>query len=197
MSYALSSWHPVESRRNGLWQNAAAVTLIGALAGTGGNVNAEHVFKHFGTGSASRPAYESRTAEFTRGLALELKSIRDALRLSVAETAQLFRVSRPTIYSWQNGNSIRLDSAERLRAIANALVPHLPLLEAQVGRVVHRSIEGRISLLQALAAGANADQTISKLAEILTREAAQRERLALRLKGRNSTRGSADLDELG
>lgn len=197
MSYTLSSWHPVGSRRNGLWQNAATVTLIGTLAGTGGNINAEHLFRHFGTGSSSRPAYELRTAESTRGLALELKSIRGALRLSVAETAQLFRVSRPTIYSWQNGNSIRPDSAKRLRDIANAITPHLSLLEAQIGRVAHRSIEGRVSLLQALSADSNVDQTISRLVEILNLEVAQRERLALRLKGRNSTRGSADLDELG
>lgn len=197
MAYALSSWHPVEPRRNGLWQNAAAVTLIGVLAGTGGSVNAEQIFKHFGTGSASRSAHDPRVAVPVQGLVLELKSIRTALRLSVAETALLFGVSRPTIYSWQNGNRISLENAERLRAIADALTPHLPLLEVQVGRVVHRAIAGRTSLLQALATGANADQAVSQLADILTRETAQRERLARRLQGRNGSRGAADLDALG
>ena len=196
MTYALPSWHPVEPRRNGLLQNAAAVTLIGVLAGTGGNVNAEQVCKHFGTGSASRSAHDFR-AEPVQSLAVELKSIRNALRLSVAETAQLFSVSRPTIYSWQNGNPISLENAERLRAMANALTPHLQLLQAQVGRIAHRAIEGRTTLLQALAAGTNADQTISQLTEILLREAAQRERLARRLHGRNGGRGAADLDALG
>ncbi len=197
MTYALPSWHPIEPRRNGLWQNAAAVTLFGVLAGTGGNVSAEQILKHFGTGSASRPAHDSRVAEPVQGLAIEVKSIRKALRLSVAETAQLFGVSRPTIYSWQNGNPISVENSERLRAIADALTPHLPLLEAQVGRVAHRAIQGRTTLLQTLATGTSADQSISQLVKILAQEKAQRERLAHRLQGRNGSRGSADLDTLG
>lgn len=199
MTYALSSWHSVEPRRNGPWQNAAAATLIGmgVLVGTGGNISAEQLFRHLGTGSASRPVYGSREAAPTQGYAVELRSIRGALRLSVAETAQLFGVSRPTIYSWQNGNPIRLENAGRLRAIANALTPHLHLLEGQVGRVAHRAINGRTTLLQTLAAGASVDQAISQLVEILAHETAQRERLAYRLQGRNGSRGSADLDTLG
>lgn len=197
MTYALPSWQPVEPRRNGLWQNAAAVTLIGVLAGTGGDVSVEQVLKHFGTGSASRPAHYSQAAKRDQGLVIELKAIRDALRLSVAETAQLFDVSRPTIYSWQNGNPISPENAERLREITNALTPHLHLLEAQVGRVAQRAIKGRTTLLQTLAAGSSADQAISQLAEILARETVQRERLANRLLGRSGSRGSADLDTLG
>ena len=195
MTYEFRSWQPVEPRRNGLWHNAAAVTLIGVLAGTGGNVCAGQI--HFGTGSASRGTLGSQTAVADQGLAIELMSIRDVLRLSVAETAQLFGVSRPTIYSWLRGNSINCENANRLHAIANALTPHLRVLESQVGRVAHRVIEGRTTLLQSLAAGKSADQAISQLAEILSRETAQRERLALRLQGRSVTRSSADLDTLG
>lgn len=198
MTYAFRSWQPVEPRRNGLWQNAAAMTLIGVLAGTGGHPSAEQVLKPFGTGSASRPVHGLRAAaERDQGLAIELKAIRNALRLSVAETAQLFSVSRPTIYSWQNGNPISPENAERLRAIANALTPHLPLLEAQVGRVAHRAIDGRATLLQKLAEGEGVDQAISQLSKILERETAQRERLAYRLHGRSGSRGSADFDTLG
>lgn len=197
MAYALPSWHPVEPRRNGLWPNAAAVTLVGVLAGTGGNVSVEQIIKRFGTGSAYRPSYDARAVETAQGLAIELKSIRSALRLSVAETAQLFDVSRPTIYSWQNGNQISLAKAERLRAIATALAPHLQLLEAQVGRVAHRAIEGHTTLMEALAGGASADEAINRLTEILARETAHRERLAQRLQGRSSSRGSADIDTFG
>lgn len=197
MTQTLPSWQPVEPRRNGLWQNAATVTLIGVLAGTGGDISVEQILRHFGTGSASRSAQDSQAAEPGHGFAIDLKTIRAVLRLSVAETAQLFGVSRPSVYSWQNGNPISPENAERLCEIATALTPHLQLLEAQVGRVAHRAIEGRTTLLQALAAGTDADQAISQLAEILSREAAQRERLAQRLQGRNGNRGSADLDSLG
>ncbi len=197
MTYAFPSWQHVEPRRAGLWQNAAAMTLIGVLAGTGGHVSAEQILNHFGTGSASRATHDTQALVPDQGLAIELSSIRDALRLSVAETAQLFGVSRPTIYSWQRGNPINPENAERLRAIANALTRHFHLLGAQVGRVAHRAIEGRTTLLQTLAAGENANEAINRLAEILAREAAQRDRLTRRLQGRIGSRGSADLDTLG
>lgn len=196
MTYAFRSWEPVEPRRKGVWQNAVAVTLIGVLAGTGGNVSAAQILQHFGTGSVSPAVHNLRAAVTYQGLAVELQSIREALRVGVAETAQLFGVSRPTIYSWQNGNPISPENAERLCAIANAIAPHLDLLAAQVGRVAHRAIEGRTTLLQKLAEGANADQVIGQLTEILTREAAQRERLTRRLQGRTGGRGAADLDTL-
>ncbi len=198
MTYASASWQPVEPRRNGLWKNAAAVTLIGVFAGTGGHVGVEQILKHFGTGAASRPAHDLQAlAELDQGLSFELKWIRETLRLSVAETAQMFGVARPTIYSWHKGNPIRPKNAERLRAIANALTPHLHLLETQVGRVAQRAIEGRKTLLQKLAEGVSADQAIGQLVDILSHETAQRERLTHRLQDRNSNRGSADLDTLG
>ncbi|MGD9582301.1 MAG: hypothetical protein AB7V26_01335 [Lysobacterales bacterium] len=197
MTYEFPSWQPVEPRRIVGWSNAFAVTLVGALAGTGGDVSAEQVLRHIGTGSASRALHASQAVPTNQGVAVELTSIREALRLSVAETARLFGVSRPTIYSWQNGNPINPEKAERLRAITNALAPRLRLLEAQVGRVAHRVIEGRSTLLQKLAGGASAEQAISQLSEILTREATQRKRLAKRLRGHTGSRGSAELDTLG
>lgn len=197
MTDAVSSWQPVKPQRNGLWQNAAVITLVGVLAGTGGHVSAEQILKQFGTGSASRIAHGLQAAERDHGLAVELKVIREALRLSVAETAQMFGVSRPTIYNWQNGSPISSIKAERVREIASAIAPHLRLLEAQVGRVADRAIEGRMTLLQTLVRGSSADKSIKQLIEIIERETAQRERLARRLQGRSGSRGSVDLDILG
>lgn len=197
MRHAIQSWQPIEPRRKGLLQGAAVVTLIGALAGTGGDISVERIRKYPGTGSALRTSRDSQAAQREHGLATELKLIRKALRLSVAETAQLFGVSRPTIYSWQNGNPLNLENAEQLYAIVNAITPHLPLLETQVGRVAHRAIEGRTTLLRSLAAGRNADQAMSQLVELLAREATQREQLARRLQDRGGSRGAADIDTLG
>lgn len=183
-----------------IWQpvicGAAAVTLI-ALAGTGGDVRSDQITRHFGTGSVVASPNAPQVAASRQSLALELKLIRETLRLSVAETAQLFCVTRPTVYSWQNGNPISGENSERLRALASALVPHLNLLHAQVGRVAQRAIEGRTTLLQKLAAGADAHATVAQLVAILSREATQRERLARRLQGRAGNRGAADLDALG
>lgn len=197
MTQALSTWPVYEPRRNGVLRSTAVVTLIGVLAGTGGYVTREQIVRHYGTGSTTDVARALTNAVPEQGLAIELQLIREALRLSVAETAMLFGVRRPTIYNWQNGKPISPENAERLREIAQALEPHLQIIQAQVGRVAHRAIEGRSTLLQMLAQGANAQEAIGRLATILGREAAQRERLARRLQGRTGNRGAADLDSLG
>jgi transcriptional regulator with XRE-family HTH domain len=168
------------------------------LSGTGGFVTSrEQIIKYLGTGSPTAPALAPTIFASRQGLNVELQTIRNALRLSVAETARLFGVTRPTIYSWQNGNSVSPENAERLREIAQALVPHLRTIEAQVGRVAHRAVEGRLTLLERLTQGEDAREVIDRLASLLNREAAQRERLAHRLQGRTGNRGDADLDALG
>ncbi len=197
MTQALRTWPTYEPRRNGVLHGTAVVTLIGVLAGTGGYVTREQIIKHYGTGSPTDAARALTTTASEQGFAVELELIREALRLSVAETAQLFGVTRPTIYSWQNGKPISPENAERLREIAQALEPHLQIIQAQVGRVAHRAIEGRSTLLQMLAQGADAQEAFGRLAIILGREATQRERLARRLQGRSGGRGAADLDSLG
>lgn len=172
-----------------------AWTVAGVI-GTGGYVSGERVYAAHGTGSATlSPTSAPLAAE--PGLAVELKLVRELLRLSVAETAQLFGVTRPTIYSWQSGKPISPENAERLREIAQALERHLPILQAQSGRVAQRAIVGRSTLLDLLAQGAPAQPAVDQLAELLAREAVQRERLARRLHGRSGERGAADLDTLG
>ena len=193
----LPSWQPYANRSTGRLQGTVAATLFAWGAGTGGDVVPDQFIKQFGTGSAIQISMGSLPGAPAQGLAVELRTIRDALRLSVAEMAQLFDVSRPTIYSWQNGNPIHDHNADRVRTITRAVAPHLALLESQVGRVAHRAIEGRTTLLQKLALGSNVAETIAQLAGILQREAAQRERLSERLRNRGGARGAADLDALG
>lgn len=191
----LPSWMALATRRTGLVQAASATLFV--VFGPGAEADAAQHIKHFGTGSTLQIAQPTERAAQPADLCVELKTIKDVLGLSVSELAQLFGVSRPTIYSWQEGNRVSEGHAKRIRDIARALEPRLSLFDAQVGRIAHRAIDGRVSLLQKLAEGANAEQAIGKLADILQREAAQRERLASRLRGRNTDRGSPDLDDLG
>lgn len=175
-------------------------TVAGVIS-TGGTLTSAQIHAAHGTGAAllssagALRSVEPRTTE--PGLEVELTLVRESLRLSVAETAQLFGVSRPTIYSWQSGKPISPENAERLREIAQALAPHLSILQAQSGRVAQRAIAGRSTLLDLLAQGAPAQPAVDQLAELLAREAVQRERLARRLQGRSGERGAADLDTLG
>lgn len=191
----LPSWRPLAARRTGLAQAATATLFV--VFGASAEADGAQYIKHFGTGSTLQIAQPTERAAQAADLCVELKTIKDVLGLSVSELAQLFGVSRPTIYSWQEGKRVSEGNAKRIRDIASALAPRLALLDTQVGRIAHRAIDGRTTLLQMLAQGADAEQAIGKLADILQREAAQRERLASRLRGRNTDRGSPDLDALG
>jgi len=196
MSYG--QWVSVKPPRTELRSKVVVASLcLGIMAGTGGELQSDQILSRFGTGSVRDHVSDSSAKQRQQGLAVELSAIRQALRLSVAESAQLFGVSRPTIYSWQEGNPIGIANSERLLAIFRAVEPHLQLFSAQVGRVAHRAIEGRTTLLQKMTAGGNADEAIGQLMAILGRESAQREGLAGRLQGRSSNRGAADLDALG
>jgi transcriptional regulator with XRE-family HTH domain len=130
----------------------------------------------------------------TVDLEFELKLIRETLHLSAADTARLFGVTRSTVCSWQSGQPISSVNAERLHEIVQALEPHLPILQTQSGRLAHRAIAGRSTLLDLLAQGSPAQQVVDQLAELLAQEAVQRERLARRLQGRDGSCGAADLD---
>lgn len=191
----LQSWRPVESRRTGLVQAAAATLFVvcGAHAGD----DAAQQIKFFGTGSTLQTVQSAERGTQSTNLSVELKTIKDALGLSVSELAQLFGVTRPTIYSWQGGSRVTEGHAKRIRDIARAIEPRLSLLDTQVGRIAHRAINGRATLFQILREGEDVAQTMDKVADILQREAAQRERLAARLRGRSTDRGGPDLDVLG
>lgn len=191
----LPSWRPLAARRTGIAQAATATLFV--VFGASAEADAAQHIKHFGTGSTLQIAQPPGRATQPVDLSVELKAIKDVLRLSVSELAQLCGVTRPTIYSWQEGKRVSEGNAKRIRDIANALAPRLSLFDTQVGRIAHRAIDGRTTLLQKLAGGADAEQAIGKLADILQREAVQRERLASRLRGRNTDRGSPDLDALG
>ena len=192
-----TAWQPIAPRRATLLQSTAAAGLIGFLAGTGGDVSRDRIVTYSGTGSIIVSSLNAVTGVPVQGLTVELNFVRQVLRLSIAETASLFGVSRPTIYSWEKGNQLGNKNSARLRAIFDALTPHLKFLEIQAGRIAHRAIQGRITLLQKLAEGGDAQQAIKELVALLVQETAQRERLSLRLQGRSGDRGTADLDALG
>ena len=197
MTSTLPTWNLHHSPRRDAGQNIAVWILAGVIAGTGGSVTGDKAIKHFGTGSPLRALTGSTARAATQGFAVELQLIRETLRLSVAEIARLFGVTRPTIYSWQNGATASPENAQRLQEIVHALDLHKDIITPEGGRVAHRAIDGRTTLLQMLAQGANAQDAISRLAGILTNEAAQRDRLARRLHGRTRNLGEADVDTFG
>ncbi len=186
-----SAWSSIK-RSSGSLQASVLMVL---LAGTGGDINAS-CLPRASTGADAPSLARPITAPPRRDQVIHLHTIRSALRLSVTEMAQLFAVTRPTIYSWQSGNAISPAHAHQVRKLADALEPHLALFETQIGRIAQRAIDGRTTLLQMLSKGAEPDLAFGHLATILNEETAQSERLSMRLRGRNGNRGAADLDAL-
>lgn len=176
---------------------ATALWLAGAMAGTGGSVPEGSVKNRMGTGSPISGRQGAHGHFVANGLSAKLDTIRSALRLSVAELAELLGVSRPTIYSWQRGGSSTETHAARIRTIVNALEPHLAQLSVHSGRIARRAIDGRASLLEILRSGEPPQEAIGRLVDVLQQDAAQRRRLAHRLQGKTIARGSADIDVLG
>lgn len=198
MSYGQSGWTRVSLPANSPRASGAAVAVLtlALCAGTGGTARPEEVLSRFGTGSFVRGNAVQLAPVAQQGLSLQLSIVRAALQLSVAETADLFGVSRPTIYSWQAGRPGNEHHEIRVRALANAIEPYLALLE-RTDRASRRVISGTATVLDSLRGGRDPVETINMLATSLEQEAAQRARLAARLHGRTRARGAADIDALG
>ena len=195
MNHALTQWIPIQPKRSAV---PLAVPLAAFLmVGTGGELNADRLSQLCGTGSLASFARAITARGEQPAPAVQIQAIKDALRLSVAELGDLFGVTRQSIYNWQNGNAIDPSHAERLRNIAGAVEQHFELLAAQTGHIARRAIQGRDTLLQVLKSGGDPQEAFARLADILTREAAQRDRLAKRLQARTGSRGAADIDTLG
>lgn len=197
MMHKLPIWQDFHSRCQGLDLGKTAWTCSSLPTVTGGSATQDQAMKPIATGSSTHASASSTGNVATQGFAVELQFIRDTLRLSAAELAQVFGVSRPTIFSWQNGTTVSTENARRLREIVQALNLHKDIIKPEGGRVAHRAVEGRTTLLQMLAKGASAQDAIYRLADILVREAAERERLARRLQDRTGNLGEADVDTLG
>jgi len=174
-------------------RTTAAALCFSLFAGTGGYVQQEQLVGLMGTGSFARGPVESAQQD----IADQLEVIRTTLRLSVAELADILRVSRPTIYSWRSGGNCTADNARKVRTIAAALAPHAAVFCGEVGRVTRRTIEGRSSLIDLLRADRDPVEVFDMLAAGLRWEAAQKERLAQRLQGKTGSRGKPDADVLG
>jgi hypothetical protein len=193
-------WVPIDQRRNQSRRAGTAVAAalcLGFFAGTGGDIPNQTLSGRLGTGSYAGGPVSPRLRAAEQGVRAYLASIRSVLRLSVSELAQLFSVSRPTIYSWQDGNRISEENSARIRALADALEPHISLLGMQSGRITRRPIEGSSSVLQLLRGGRDPRDVVGRLVDVLQRENAQRQRLARRLQGKTTLRGTIDGDALG
>lgn len=116
--------------------------------------------------------------------ARDLAYIREVLKISVTELARVFGVTRQAVYEWIKGGAVSPVNAQRLSTLARAADVLAESGLEITPQLLRRKIGPAPSLLESLAQDADSVDLARKLTETLTREARQRERLALRLAGR-------------
>lgn len=122
----------------------------------------------------------------TRTSADELDFIRSTTRLSVTELARVFSVTRQTVHEWCQGASLAPHNAQRLDKFATAMAALLDEVGSVTAQDLRRSVRGGRSLLDTVREDGDVSATAHHLIETLTREAAQRRRLAARFAGRRA-----------
>ena len=131
----------------------------------------------------------------------DLARIRQVLKPTVLELANLFGVSRQAVYDWQSGAQPNIQTALRLAELARA-ADVFALSDVTVNsQTLRRTVTGGVTVLDAVMNGNNAVELARQLVKTLQRENSQRERMAAQLAGRKSVRadssdyGSPSLDE--
>ena len=109
-----------------------------------------------------------------RSVSRDLEVIRDTFALKMSEIAQLFDVSRPTVYAWLDGSTPRPDVLARLAYLSKQAEK---VNQAGITRVEHflrRPLADGRSLLQLLKEGANIEQALSTIKHAAVEEESSR-----------------------
>ena len=181
----------------------AAFSFAYCAAGTLGVVTPHALEQRSGTSNAtihfeSASAHSARVGE---AVALEpspaedLRRIREVLKPTVLELANLFGVSRQAVYAWKDGAQPAPTAAARLAKLARAAEVFAEAGVAADTKTLRRRVAGGGTVLDAVLKGGDAVQVAQSLVQTLAREAVQRQRLHQQLAGRS--RPQTDADDYG
>ena len=138
----------------------------------------------FSSTSVDSLLFDDQNTEPARAGADQLDFIRSTTRLSVTELARVFSVTRQTVHEWCQGGSLAPHNAQRLEKLTAAMTALLDAVRSVTVQDLRRSVRAGPSLLDTVRANGDVSATTRDLIETLTREAAQRSRLAARFAGR-------------
>ncbi len=124
-----------------------------------------------------------------------LALIRQVFKPTVLELANLFGVSRQTVYDWQSGAKPIPETESRLAKLAYAAQLFANADLRVTANTLRRKIAGGATLLEAIFAQSNVTEVSQSLIGTLQRENSQKERIAEQLAGRK--RGPVNLADYG
>lgn len=169
----------------------SSVIAFGLMVGTGGLPDANYVIKRQARGYQfdqfdkldSIPVDSASTA---RSAADDLTRIRDVLKPTVSELANVFGVSRQTIYNWQAGEQPSAENASRLEDLASVADMFAAEGVSASSQLLRRKVSAGKSLLDIVRDGGVAHDVARALIQVVRRENEQQKTLAARLVGRRT-----------
>lgn len=142
--------------------------------------------------SEGAEARVQEAVELERTPAQDLARVREVLKPTVLELANLFGVSRQAVYDWQRGAQPAPQAAARLAMLARAAEVFAEANIKVDAKALRRKVSGGGTVLEAVLNGGDGEHVARSLVPTLQREAAQRERLSQQLAGRKRGPVSAD-----
>lgn len=122
--------------------------------------------------------------------ASSLQSIKDEFKLSIAELARIFDVSRQSIYEWMDGKALSSENSQKL----NKLYGTLSVLKDEgielSSHIIRRNVNGLGSISDAIKQNADAVSLAHQLKSTLVTESMQRTKLAQRMSDRSKAPAS-------
>ena len=153
------------------------------IEGTGGLLPLDERLEPSSTSIGSL-LIDDRDDARARTSAQQLEFIRSTTRLSVTELARVFSVTRQSVHEWCQGAPLAPHNARRLEKLTDAVTLLLDAAGTVAIQDLRRSVRAGPSLLETVRGDGNVLAAARELTETLTREAAQRKRLAARFAGR-------------
>jgi hypothetical protein len=135
------------------WNNAVLVAAF--LVGTGGFATAQALNYVPGAPSVARIAHElgSVPAQHVLDTQEKLAGIRHYLSANVTHMAKIFRVGRPTVYSWlKDDPGLRANHARRIDEIYEAAVMWRSASRQPIGEFMSRPLGSGVTFLELLSA---------------------------------------------
>jgi len=123
-----------------------------------------------------------------------LERVREVFSPGMSNLAEIFGVSRQTIYNWLNGEQPRPDHITKLQDLANAADT---IAEAKIPRtaaLLKRPVSKGRSLFQVARNGGSMQAVAQQLIQLVQHELKQREQMAARLVGRKASLRSVESD---
>lgn len=187
-----------EDREDGSWRNNDLRRIIlTCVAGTCGLLTPGYLQASAATSNWSINQIEIHQSSQSTGIAANTASgdisiIRQALKISITEIAKVCGVSRQAVYEWIKGSPLSEKNAQRIANLGEVATVFTSANIEISPQMLRRKINGDQSILSAIMGNGKADNLARQLVVTLLREAAQRQRLASRLAGREKSKLDSD-----